>query len=296
MVALTTGLYNTALGTNTLATSVDGDYNTAIGYHAMKNYEGGNGEGQSVAVGYQAGKFTSTGERNTFIGDEAGQGITGTPLTGHNNVAVGQSAGLLLQGSANSNTLIGRDAGKALTTGDYNTYIGGAASEASNTANTCTLVGYDTEIGSVDATNQTGIGYGTVAVDTDQSVTLGNASVTAVYMAQDSGATVHCAAVTEGSSLEIKKNISEIESPLDKITKLRGIEFDYKETNKHSIGMIAEEVNEIFPELVSKDEDGKVTAMSYSRMTAVLLEAVKELSQEVKELKMNNIYSNKERD
>jgi len=36
--------------------------------------------------------------------------------------------------------------------------------------------------------------------------------------------------------------------------------------------------------------------MSYSRMTAVLLEAVKELSQEVKELKMNNIYSNKERD
>ena len=113
-------------------------------------------------------------------------------------------------------------------------------------------------------------------------------------MGSDNGGTVHCAAVTEGSSLEIKKNISEIESPLDKITKLRGIEFDYKENNKHSIGMVAEEVNEIFPELVSKDEDGKVTAMSYSRMTAVLLEAVKELSQEVKELKMNNNYNSKE--
>ena len=119
-------------------------------------------------------------------------------------------------------------------------------------------------------------------------------TVTAVYMNQDATATVHCGAVTEGSSLEIKKNISEIESPLDKITKLRGIEFDYKETNEHSIGMVAEEVNEIFPELVSKDEDGKVTAMSYSRMTAVLLEAVKELSQEVKELKMSNNYNSKE--
>jgi hypothetical protein len=60
--------------------------------------------------------------------------------------------------------------------------------------------------------------------------------------------------------------------------------------------MIAEEVNEIFPELVTKNKDGEVEAMSYSRMTAVLLEAVKELSQEVKELKTNNIYNNKERD
>ena len=46
---------------------------------------------------------------------------------------------------------------------------------------------------------------------------------------------------------------------------------------------VAEEVNEVFPELVNKNEDGEVTAMSYSRMTAVLLEAVKELSQEVKD-------------
>ena len=105
-------------------------------------------------------------------------------------------------------------------------------------------------------------------------------------MSSDNGATVHCAAVVEGSSLEIKTNISEIESPLEKISKLRGIEFDYKETDEHSIGMVAEEVNEIFPELVSKDEYGKVQAMSYSRMTAVLLEAIKELNQEVKELKM----------
>jgi hypothetical protein len=97
-----------------------------------------------------------------------------------------------------------------------------------------------------------------------------------------------CSSVTESSSLDFKKNISEIENPLDKITKLRGIEFDYKETDEHSIGMIAEEVNEIFPELVSKDSDGKVSSLSYTRMTAVLLEAVKELSREVDDLRASN--------
>ena len=131
------------------------------------------------------------------------------------------------------------------------------------------------------------LGYGiTAPAASGNKAFIGNSSVTDVYMSQDSGATVHCAAVVEGSALEIKKNISEIESPLEKISKLRGIEFDYKETNEHSIGMIAEEVNEVFPELVTKNKDGEVDAMSYSRMTAVLLEAIKELNQEVKELKM----------
>ena len=52
----------------------------------------------------------------------------------------------------------------------------------------------------------------------------------------------------------------------------------------------AEEVEEVFPELVSKDDSGKAAAMSYGRMTAVLLEAIKELKEEVDELKQENIY------
>jgi hypothetical protein len=101
--------------------------------------------------------------------------------------------------------------------------------------------------------------------------------------------------VVEASSIEYKENITPIDSPLEKITKLRGVEFDYKNTNEHSIGMIAEEVNDIFPELVTKDDKGDVTAMSYTRMTAVLLEAVKELTEEVRELKAKNNYT-KEKD
>ena len=77
--------------------------------------------------------------------------------------------------------------------------------------------------------------------------------------------------------MTLKENIGEIESPLDKLTKLRGVEFDYKSTKERNIGMIAEEVNEVFPELVNKNEDGEVTFMSYSRMTAVLFRGCKRI-------------------
>jgi hypothetical protein len=96
--------------------------------------------------------------------------------------------------------------------------------------------------------------------------------------------------ITEASTMRIKTNIETLESPLDKITKLRGVSYNLKENKQPSIGMIAEEVEQIFPELVSKDEDGKAAAMSYGRMTAVLLEAIKELKQEVDELRQENIY------
>ena len=97
-------------------------------------------------------------------------------------------------------------------------------------------------------------------------------------------------ALTEASTMRIKTNIETLESPLDKISKLRGVSYNLKKNNEPSIGMIAEEVEEIFPELVSKDKDGKAAAMSYGRMTAVLLEAIKELKEEVDELKQENIY------
>ena len=96
---------------------------------------------------------------------------------------------------------------------------------------------------------------------------------------------------TEASSIAFKTNVETLENSLDKISKLRGVTYNLKANNEPSIGMIAEEVNEVFPELVDRDDNGKPQAMSYTRMTAVLLEAVKELTEEVKELKKANIYN-----
>ena len=77
---------------------------------------------------------------------------------------------------------------------------------------------------------------------------------------------------------------------LYKISNLRVFSYNLRKSNESSIGMIAEEVEEIFPELVTKDKSGNASAMSYGRMTAVLLEAIKELKEEVDELKQENIY------
>ena len=72
---------------------------------------------------------------------------------------------------------------------------------------------------------------------------------------------------------------------------MRGVEFDWNSGSRkgnHDIGVVAQEVEKILPEIVysKKDLEGnKVKTVDYEKITAVLIEAVKELSQEVKELK-----------
>ena len=62
---------------------------------------------------------------------------------------------------------------------------------------------------------------------------------------------------------------------------MRGVEFDYKESGRHNIGVIAQEVEEVFPELVLGDDPKTV---AYGNLTAVLIEAVKEQNEIIKTL------------
>ena len=93
------------------------------------------------------------------------------------------------------------------------------------------------------------------------------------------------------SDESLKDNIITIDNALDKVHNLRGVEFDWNKGNKkgnHDIGVIAQEVEKVIPEVVysKKDIDGEdFKAVDYQKLTAVLIEAVKELSQEVTELK-----------
>ena len=68
----------------------------------------------------------------------------------------------------------------------------------------------------------------------------------------------------------------------DKVSKLRGVEFDYKINGVHSIGFIAQEVEKVIPELVFGDDPKSV---AYQNFVALLVEAIKELREEVTELK-----------
>ena len=87
---------------------------------------------------------------------------------------------------------------------------------------------------------------------------------------------------TSLSDVNKKKNIRPIENAIDITKKLEGVRFDWKETNSSSIGVIAQEVEKVLPELVV-DTDG-VKSVSYGNIVGVLIEAIKEQQVRIEEL------------
>ena len=90
------------------------------------------------------------------------------------------------------------------------------------------------------------------------------------------------------SDERLKKNITTLTSVLDRLNKLRGVTFEYKDQQRFAsgpqIGVIAQELQKVFPELVTKGTDGYL-AVNYSQLSAVVLQAVKEQQQEIDLLK-----------
>jgi len=84
------------------------------------------------------------------------------------------------------------------------------------------------------------------------------------------------------SDINLKENIQTVDNALDVINSLRGVKFDWKENNKPSYGVIAQEIEKILPELVS---DTDVKTVNYNGIIGILIEAVKELSSQIEELK-----------
>ncbi|MHC4619210.1 MAG: tail fiber domain-containing protein [Planctomycetota bacterium] len=85
------------------------------------------------------------------------------------------------------------------------------------------------------------------------------------------------------SSIRWKSNIRLIDEALEKVVRLRGVYFnwDAEHGGEHDVGMIAEEVGEVLPEIVEYEKDGDYTSgMDYSKLTPLLVEAVKELKTE----------------
>jgi hypothetical protein len=93
------------------------------------------------------------------------------------------------------------------------------------------------------------------------------------------------------SSIRWKRDIQVINEPLEKILRLRGVYFNWDADHGggRDMGMIAEEVGKVLPEIVHYEEDGTYTSgMDYSRLTPLLVEAVKELKAESQKLKAEN--------
>jgi hypothetical protein len=89
------------------------------------------------------------------------------------------------------------------------------------------------------------------------------------------------AAIADGwttySSRRWKTHVQPLRNALGMVEQLRGVSYDLKDSGKHEIGVIAEEVGAVVPEVVSYEENGKdARGVDYSRLTALLIEATKE--------------------
>jgi hypothetical protein len=306
----TTGTDNTAVGSGALNTNQTGINNTAVGSGALTDDDTGS---NNTAVGETAMIFTNTGSNNTAVG----QGAMNNNQAGSSNTATGYQA--LAENQADRNTADGYEALQENSTGTDNvatgehallnndtgadnTAVGAGALESNTSGNKLTCVGYLCSSPSAAISNATAIGANSF-VSVSNSVVLG--SVAGVNGATATakvgiGTTTPTAILTIGrgaghpvsdswetySSRRWKTNIRTLPNALAQVEQLRGVTYDLKDSGKHEIGVIAEEVGAVVPEVVTFEENGKdARGVDYSRLTALLIEATKQQQREIQELK-----------
>lgn len=287
----TIGSDNTATGVYALANNNIGVYNTALGFSAASQTDavGNTGVG-ALALGNSA-----TGDDNTAVGFVAGPDANSPGV--YNSTAIGahaivsQSNALVLGclnaingckhdvnvgiGTATpvyhlditSGDMIVRGATNFPHAGDQaNLYIG----DPSHGIQAVNAQGI--YIGAYNAQNALAVwDYGHVGVAT------GTSQPSNIFtVGRNQGAAV-ADSWTTYSSRRWKTNIHTLHGALNKIDQLRGVSYDLKDSGKHEIGVIAEEVGAVVPEVVSYEKNGKDAAgVDYGRLTALLIEATKE--------------------
>jgi len=88
------------------------------------------------------------------------------------------------------------------------------------------------------------------------------------------------------SDVRTKENIETVENGLDLVSQLRGVRYNKIGEDDRKVGVIAQEVEEVLPEVVKTNDEG-MKSVDYGKMVGVLIEAIKELKQEIDELKGN---------
>ena len=112
-----------------------------------------------------------------------------------------------------------------------------------------------------------------------------NATTTSTNLTFD-GSNLVCGGYVEATSDErLKTNVKTIENGLEKVLSLRGVEYDRIDIDAHQIGVIAQEVEKIVPEVVSTNSETGTKSVAYGNLVGVLIEAIKDLKVEISELK-----------
>lgn len=100
-------------------------------------------------------------------------------------------------------------------------------------------------------------------------------------LAPIAGSTISATDFNSTSDISLKKNVSVIENALDLVNRLEGVNFEWKDSSKPAIGVIAQQVEDVVPVVVNTGSDG-IKRVSYDSLIPILIEAIKELSAKVK--------------
>lgn len=241
----TTGSQNSAYGTFALSNNTTGNNNEAFGFGSLQNNVSGF---DNVAVGALAANQNTSGSGNTAVGNNA----LITAVSGSNSTAIGLNA---LQNALGSNNIaLGAFAGAALVNGNENVIIAHPGFDGESGVIRIGLAGSQEQAFIAGVRNvQTGINDG-IAVLIDSQGQLGTVS----------------------STKKVKENICNIGDISSLLLKLRPVKFNYiaDEGKLPQYGLIAEEVAEIYPELVVFDEDGNPYTVKYHLLYALMLNEI----------------------
>jgi hypothetical protein len=330
LLSLTTGTYNTAIGFLSLESNKTGNFNTAIGAGtllvntAAENTAIGAGAllsntagAQNTATGESALFFNTTGNANTANGANAlvnnvdgdsntanGWGALASNTTGHFNAAIGASA-LLNNTIGGRNTAIGRSALSLNTTGNFNTANGYQALFNNTTGNFNIALG--SSAGASLTTGDSNIDIGNVGFPGESATIRIGGPQTKTFIAGIRGVTTGGTAIpvlidgngqlgTLSSARRFKKEIQPMDNTSEAILALKPVTFHYKSdnTNTPQFGLIAEEVAEVNPDLVVRDENGDIYTVRYEAVNAMLLNEFLKEHKKVEELEANTASQQKQ--
>jgi hypothetical protein len=273
LAANVSGANNTAIGVEALVLNTTGSNNTAIGGSVLVNNTMGQ---QNSAIGPGSLQSNTTGSQNTALGVFALNGNT----TGNLNTAVGYEA----SGGGSNNTSIGVFAGGGLSGGN-NIAVGASAGSAAGQGN-------NIDIGSPGAT----FDYGAIRIGTSGTqTTFFVAGVNNVNLGSDSNAVGVLIDTTTGqlgiasSSRRYKEDIEDMGDASRDLMRLRPVTFRYKKpfadgSKPIQYGLIAEEVDEVYPDLVAHSADGQIETVKYQVLDSMLLNEVQRQQAEIRRL------------
>jgi hypothetical protein len=275
----TIGLSNTATGFDALLNNTTGSDNTASGVVAlMSNTTGGN----NSAMGFAALDRNTTGDNNTATGFEALFSNT----TGFDNTANGVSA-LIFNTTGHSNTALGTEALVGNTTGSDNIAVGDAALSSNTTGSNNVALGSFAGGNLTTGSNNIDIGASILGLAREaNTIRIGKSGTQQkTFIAGISGKTVPSGVGviinsngqlgTIQSSARFKEAIKPMDKASETILALKPVTFRYKEDldpdKIPQFGLIAEDVEKVNPDLVVRDEDGKLSTIRYEAVNAMLL-------------------------